>query len=81
MPYFVATYAIFLTNLVDLFSNIYGFSTGIGGLAYIGLGLGFFLATIVGASIADEIYQKASCSNAQIASPFLRLSCLAAFAT
>lgn len=43
-------------RFVDLFSKVYHFSTGIGGLAYIGLGVGFVSATILGASIADKIY-------------------------
>lgn len=42
----------------DLFTGIYHFSIGISGLAYIGLGLGFVSATVVGASVADSIYQK-----------------------
>lgn len=42
----------------DLFTGIYHFSIGVSGLAYIGLGLGFVSATVVGASVADSIYQK-----------------------
>ena len=40
----------------DLFTDIYGFSIGVSGLCYIGLGLGFLLATIFGASFADRVY-------------------------
>lgn len=39
-----------------LFAKIYHFSVGVSGLAYIGLGLGFFLATVFGAKISDQIY-------------------------
>lgn len=39
-----------------VFQEIYGFSIGVGGLVYIGLGLGFLLATIFGAQTADQIY-------------------------
>ncbi|KAG9317591.1 major facilitator superfamily domain-containing protein [Chiua virens] len=42
----------------DLFSTVYHFSVGIGGLAYIGLGLGFLIATIFGARISDQIYVR-----------------------
>jgi len=39
-----------------LFSEIYHFNTGIGGLAYIGIGLGFLSATIFGAKLSDKLY-------------------------
>lgn len=39
-----------------LFSDVYHFSIGMGGLAYIGLGLGFLLSAIVGAKLSDRIY-------------------------
>lgn len=51
---------------LELFSVTYGFSPGIEGLCYIGLGLGFVLATIIGASVADKVYhavrKKQTCS-------------------
>lgn len=40
----------------DFFSTTYGFNAGIGGLAYLGLGIGFFTATVFGAQWADQIY-------------------------
>ena len=43
-------------HLVEIFTGIYGFSVGIGGLAYIGLGVGFMSATIFGAYFADRVY-------------------------
>jgi hypothetical protein len=39
------------------FSETYGFKAGVGGLAYIGLGLGFFAATLFGAKFADQVYK------------------------
>jgi len=39
-----------------LFSDVYHFSIGMGGLAYIGLGLGFLLSAIVGAKVSNQIY-------------------------
>lgn len=44
----------------DLFHETYGFSAGIGGLAYLGLGIGFFVSTIFGAKWADAAYKHAS---------------------
>jgi hypothetical protein len=43
-------------RFAELFANVYGFSPGIEGLCYIGLGLGFMVATVIGASIADKMY-------------------------
>lgn len=45
-----------LNSLSDLFATVYHFSVGTAGLAYIGLGLGFLVATIFGAKISDQIY-------------------------
>lgn len=49
-------YYLMFTTFPTLFSGIYGFSAGISGLCYIGLGIGFFAATFFGASYADKIY-------------------------
>lgn len=45
-------------SCVALFHDTYGFGVGIGGLAYLGLGIGFFLATAFGAKTADQIYHR-----------------------
>lgn len=50
-----ATFATF-------FGKTYHFRPGIGGLSYLGLGVGFVLATIFGAKIGDEIYKYVSFS-------------------
>lgn len=42
------------------FKKTYGFAPGVGGVAYLGLGVGFFLATIFGAKFADQIYKHVS---------------------
>jgi hypothetical protein len=55
-------YYLMFTTFPDLFSNIYHFSTGIGGLAYIGLGAGFISATVFGAKISNKSYTKVSLS-------------------
>jgi hypothetical protein len=47
----------FLTSIfVDLFANVYGFCVGIGGLGYIGIGLGFVLSALIGAHYMDILY-------------------------
>ena len=45
-------------RILEIFTGIYGFSIGTGGLAYIGLGVGFFVATLFGAYFADGIYAR-----------------------
>ena len=47
-------------TFVDVFSKDYGFSIGVGGLAYIGLGVGFLMASLFGAKVASAIYGKVS---------------------
>lgn len=44
----------------DLFQSTYGFSTGVGGLAYLGLGIGFLLASFSSAKFTDGIYKYVS---------------------
>ena len=47
-------------STIDVFSTIYGFKTGPGGLAYIGLGVGFIAASFFGAKTAAEMYKYVS---------------------
>ena len=51
-------YYLMFSTFPQLFTDIYGFNIGTGGLAYIGLGVGFCLAAMVGAKMADVIYNK-----------------------
>lgn len=45
-------------TLSDLFATVYHFGVGVTGLAYLGLGLGFFVATLFGARMSDQIYHR-----------------------
>lgn len=47
-------------TLADVFSTNYGFDIEAGGLAYIGLGVGFISATLFGAKFGSEIYRRVS---------------------
>jgi hypothetical protein len=51
------------TTFPTLFSDTYHFSTGAGGLAYIGLGVGFLSATIFGGKFSNGIYVKVRVSR------------------
>ena len=44
----------------DIFADTYHFSTGIGGLAYIGMGVGFVFGVVFGSKTADRIYKRVS---------------------
>jgi len=39
-----------------LFQEVYHFSIGLSGLAYLGIGVGFLSATIFGVKLSDKIY-------------------------
>ncbi|KAG1741322.1 multidrug resistance protein 4 [Suillus lakei] len=49
-------YYLMFTTFPDVFSNVYHFSIGTGGLPYIGIGIGFLSATIFGAKLCDKTY-------------------------
>jgi len=59
----------------DFFCDTYGFDVGVGGLAYSGLGIGFFAATVFGAKWADKIYKYVCYPIALQASPVLIVAC------
>jgi len=47
---------LMFTTFPTLFSEIYGWGPGISGLAYLGPGIGFFIATGLGAPLMNRIY-------------------------
>jgi hypothetical protein len=51
-------YYLMFTTFPGLFSNIYHFTVGTGGLAYLGLGAGFVSAALFGARISSKIYTE-----------------------
>ncbi|KAH7916329.1 major facilitator superfamily domain-containing protein [Hygrophoropsis aurantiaca] len=69
-------YYLMFATFPNLFTEVYHFSVGIGGLAYIGLGLGFLLATVFGAKISDQIYQHLSKKNGGKGKPEMRVPAL-----
>ena len=58
-------------TLVDVFSTDYGFDIGAGGLAYLGLGVGFLIASLFGAKVGSEMYNKVSLAVTVIPNLFL----------
>jgi len=72
-------YGIFylmFTTFASFFANTYGFKAGVGGLTYLGLGIGFFLATIFGAKSADQVYQYLASKNGGVGKPEMRIPAL-----
>ncbi|KAH7105945.1 major facilitator superfamily domain-containing protein [Auriculariales sp. MPI-PUGE-AT-0066] len=55
------------------FHDIYGFGTNVSGLAYLGLGVGFFGSTLIGARIMNNIYLRLAKQNKGVAEPEFRL--------
>ncbi|KAJ3571950.1 hypothetical protein NP233_g3420 [Leucocoprinus birnbaumii] len=77
--YMAFQYGIFylmFSTFAEFFSATYGFSPGIGGLAYLGLGVGFFAATIFGAKFADQIYHNLAAKNNGVGKPEMRIPAL-----
>ncbi|KAJ6521111.1 multidrug resistance protein 4 [Mycena capillaripes] len=56
MAFMYGIYYLMFTTFSTLFSGTYGFNTGTGGLTYIGLGVGFLLATGFSARSANQVY-------------------------
>ncbi|KAI0775982.1 multidrug resistance protein 4 [Trametes elegans] len=69
-------YYLMFAIFPEVFTGIYGFSVGIGGLAYIGLGVGFFSATLFGAYFADQVYARLVQKNGGKGKPEFRIPAL-----
>jgi len=76
MAFMYGIYYLMFTTFSTLFSEIYGFDTGIGGLTYIGLGVGFLLATAFSAKSANQIYLHLSKKNGGKGEPEMRIPAL-----
>ncbi|KAL6309751.1 multidrug resistance protein 4 [Sparassis latifolia] len=69
-------YYLMFSTFPTLFTGVYGFSIGVGGLAYLGLGIGFLGATVIGATLADKIYKALSLRNGGKGKPEFRIPAL-----
>lgn len=69
-------YYLMFSTFPDLFSEVYHFSTGISGLTYIGLGLGFLSATIFGVKLCGKIYIYLAAQNGGNGKPEMRMPAL-----
>lgn len=64
---------LFFTTIPSVFQENYGFSTGLSGLAYLGIGIGFFVGLAIVALTNDKIVMKLTARNNGIPSPEMRL--------
>ncbi|KAJ5104492.1 hypothetical protein NUU61_001839 [Penicillium alfredii] len=71
---------LFFTTIPTVFRNQYGFSTGLSGLAYLGIGLGFFLGLLSIALTNDRIMLKLARRNGGKFEPEMRLPAMIFYA-
>jgi multidrug resistance protein len=73
MAYLYGLMYLVLSTFPLLWSTTYHESTGIGGLNYISLGLGFFLGTQICAPLQDRIYRYLKARNDGVGKPEFRV--------
>ncbi|KAF8068729.1 major facilitator superfamily domain-containing protein [Lyophyllum atratum] len=76
MAFLYGIYYLMFATFAQFFRVTYGFGPGIGGLAYVGLGIGFFLATLFGAKTADQVYKYLADKNGGKGKPEMRIPAL-----
>ncbi|KAF4574845.1 hypothetical protein EYR36_006196 [Pleurotus pulmonarius] len=76
MAFMYGIYYLMFATFANFFKEAYNFSPGIGGLCYLGLGIGFFIATMFGAKIGDQIYASLSEKNGGVGKPEMRVPAL-----
>ncbi|VDB97006.1 unnamed protein product [Peniophora sp. CBMAI 1063] len=69
-------YYLIFSTFPDLFADKYGFNAGTSGLAYLGLGIGFFLATMMGGHLGNIIYMHYTNKNGGVSKPEFRVPAL-----
>ncbi|RSL84949.1 hypothetical protein CDV31_016637 [Fusarium ambrosium] len=73
MAYIYGLMYIVLSTFPDVWVGVYGQTSGIGGLNYISITLGFLLATQTAAPLSDRIYLKLSNKNEGVGKPEFRV--------
>ncbi|PYH43707.1 MFS transporter [Aspergillus saccharolyticus JOP 1030-1] len=64
---------LFFTTVTTVFEERYGFSTGLAGLAYIGIGIGFFVGLLTVSLTNDRMVIKLTAQNGGKFEPEMRL--------
>ncbi|KIJ98787.1 hypothetical protein K443DRAFT_8895 [Laccaria amethystina LaAM-08-1] len=77
MAFMYGIYYLMFTTFADLFHDTYGFSAGIGGLAYLGLGIGFLCQPFLGQSgLMLLIDTQLASKNGGVGTPEMRIPAL-----
>ncbi|KAK0482188.1 multidrug resistance protein 4 [Armillaria novae-zelandiae] len=77
MAFMYGIYYLMFTTFPTVFNEIYGFNIGVGGLVYLGIGIGFLTASAFGAKTADQIYHYlAKRDNNGVGKPEMRIPAL-----
>ncbi|KAH1335533.1 hypothetical protein KXX35_006063 [Aspergillus fumigatus] len=76
MAFIYGTMYLVLSTFSSLWTRVYNESTGIGGLNYISLGLGFWLGSQLCAPLNDRIYRRLKARNNNIGRPEFRVPLL-----
>ncbi|KAL3469211.1 major facilitator superfamily domain-containing protein [Aspergillus californicus] len=71
---------LFFTTVSSVFSTQYGFSAGLSGLAFLGIGLGFFAGLIFIGLTNDKMLMRATAQNNNTFEPEMRLPLMIIFA-
>lgn len=71
---------LFFTTIPSVFENQYGFSTGLSGLAYLGIGLGFGIGLVLYGVTNDRVVLKLTQRNGGKYEPEMRLPAMIMFA-
>lgn len=71
---------LFFTTISDVFTSNYSFTVGLSGLAYLGIGIGFFIGLLVTALTNDRIVKTLTAQNKGIFEPEMRLPTMIIFA-
>jgi multidrug resistance protein len=64
---------LFLTTFPTVFQEQYGFSTGVTGLSYLGVGTGSFFGLIIAGKTSDPLYARLKAKNHDVGQPEFRL--------
>jgi predicted MFS family arabinose efflux permease len=71
---------LFFTTISDVFTSVYGFSVGLSGLAYLGIGIRFFVGLFFMALTNDRIVASLTVKNGGKFEPEIRLPTMIIFA-
>ncbi|OAA53230.1 Major facilitator superfamily domain, general substrate transporter [Cordyceps fumosorosea ARSEF 2679] len=71
---------LFFTTITSVFTTQYGFSTGLAGLAYLGIGMGFLVGLVIIGSTNDGMVMKLAARNGGKMEPEMRLPMMTIFA-